>query len=93
MFKWKIYIYKDIDWKKEEFEKEFRDEEEFDDFLKKNKWFGDLSLIGASHKWQKELKELSRLFEEMEEYPWNYLAEQLKDDLDRIFEKHTKLLK
>lgn len=34
MFKWKVYIYKNINWKKVELEREFNNPEEFDDFRK-----------------------------------------------------------
>lgn len=36
MFKGKIHIYKNVDWKEEEIRKEFTDEGKFENFLKRN---------------------------------------------------------
>lgn len=42
MFKWRIYIYKNMDWKKEELSKNFDNEEDFNKFMKNNPSFNEL---------------------------------------------------
>ncbi|EKE30055.1 MAG: hypothetical protein ACD_2C00051G0001 [uncultured bacterium (gcode 4)] len=94
MFKGRIYVYKNVNWKKEELSKEFDNEKSFNEFIEMNpslKEFNELKVW--DFKWPRSLFDLRSFFEDAEllwEKKW---IKETEKELDKIFEKTNKLLR
>ncbi|EKE26666.1 MAG: hypothetical protein ACD_4C00200G0004 [uncultured bacterium (gcode 4)] len=91
MFSGKIYVYKNINGKKEEIIKEFDNEKDFDDFIEKNPSLKKIDFPVV--RWPRSLFDIKWLIEEAEKNNNRLWINEIEEDLDRIFEKSRKLLR
>lgn len=91
MFKWKIKIYKNIDWKEERVFKIFHNEKDFNSFIEKNQDLKDFK--SWEHiKWPDTLFDIKWFFSEAERL-WNTdFFKEMNKELETLLEKGKKLL-
>ena len=94
MFKWKVYMYKDVNWKKEELSREFDNEKDFQKFIDKNPSLKELKDFPFKNiDWPESLADLRWFFS------WALLegkkdfVDEIEKDLKKVFEKSKKLLR
>lgn len=91
MFKWKVRVYKNIDWKEESVSKEFDNENDFNEFIDKNPELKSLNKW-EDIKWPESLFNISWFFDEAKRL-WNTnFFKEIEKDLDSLIEKSRKLL-
>lgn len=100
MFKWKIYLYKNVGGKEKEIKKKFTSEKKFNEFLEKNPEFKKMdSLKWGSVKWPslsnfKDVFDDLRMLETPDFMKWMVKdIEDMEKQMKKIFGKSKKLLK
>ena len=91
MFKGKVRIYKNVNWKQTSFKKNFHNEDDFNKFLENNPDFKDLKNWENS-KLPENLFEINNFFDEAFKL-WNdKFFKEIEDALNKLFEKSKKLI-
>jgi hypothetical protein len=91
MFKAKVRIYKNVNWEKHHFKKNFHDEKSFNEFVDKNPDLKALNDWELSN-WPDNLFEINNFFDEAFRL-WNKnFFKEMEEDVKKMFEKSKKLL-
>ena len=91
MFKAKIRVYKNINWKEEEIKKEFDNEKKYNEFVKKNPEFKELS-EWQKVSWSKELFDIEHLFDLKNSVRDMNMFDEIEKDFKKLSSKARKLL-
>ncbi len=99
MFKGKVYLYKNINWKEEKVEKEFDKEDEFNKYVEWNPELKKLNTRWEEIKTPGTFNEMRKFFLDFDKkFFWDlskqdkFFAE-VEDDFKKLFDKSKKLLK
>lgn len=91
MFKGKVRLYRNINWKEESINKEFNNEKDFNAFVESNPEFKNLwSWEPISI--QDDLSDINNLFEEASSSWQKSFFDGIKDELKKLKDKSKKLL-
>lgn len=91
MFKGKVRIYKNVNWKEHHFKKNFHNEKDFNDFIERSpdlKDFRDWEKIT----WSENLLWINNFFDEAYELGNQNFLKEMEEDIKRLFDKSRKLL-
>lgn len=91
MFKGKVRVYKNINWKEESFKKTFNNEKDFNHFIEKNPDLKELANWEAT-KLPDHLFDINSFFDEAYQL-WNHdFFKEMETDMKKLFDKSKKLL-
>lgn len=98
MFKGKVYLYKNINWKEEKVEKDFIDQKAFDEYIEKNAELKKMKKDFEEIKFPQSFDDMRKFFDDFDtKLFWDtsakkWLFEELSEDFSKLFEKSRKLL-
>lgn len=98
MFKWKVYLYKNINGKEEKVEKEFDDENKFNSYVDKNPELKKMEQDFEKIDFPKSFNDMRKFFDDFDtKLFWDsstkkWFFDELSDDFNNLFEKSRKLL-
>jgi hypothetical protein len=98
MFKGKIYLYKNINWKEEKVEKDFDNQDEFNKYIEKNPELKKLEKDFEKIEFPKSFEEMrnflddfdKKFFWDIEKKKWFF--DEVSTDFEKLFKKSQKLL-
>lgn len=99
MFKWKVYLYKNINGKEEKVEKDFDNQEDFNEYIEKNPELKKLEKSFEDIKFPKSFEDVKSFFDDIDKrFIWEFeerkgFFDELSSDFENLFEKSRKLLK
>lgn len=98
MFKWKVYLYKNIDGKEEKVEKEFDNQDDFKEYVDKNPELKKLENDFEKIDFPQSFDEMKTFFNDFDKkFFWDnnkkkWFFDELNDDFEKLFKKSQKLL-
>jgi hypothetical protein len=98
MFKWKVYLYKNINGKEEKIEKNFNDEKEFNDYIASNPELKKLENQWKEIKFPDTFKEVRKMFDDFdlrlfwEDKDKKWFFNELSEDFKKLSNKAKKLI-
>lgn len=97
MFKGKVYLYKNMNWKEERVEKDFNNQKDFEDYVNRNPELKKLESSFEEVKFPKSFDDMKRFFDEMDKKLFwkeekKSIFDELSDDFNRLYEKSKKLI-
>lgn len=98
MFKGKVYLYKNINWKEEKVEKDFINEDEFNKYIEKNPELKKMQKDFEKIESPKSFDEMMRYFNDFDKkFFWDpkkrkWFFDEVSDDFEKLFKKSKKLL-
>jgi len=98
MFKWKVYLYKNIDGKEEKVEKEFDNQDNFNKYVEQNPELKKMEKDFEKIEFPKSFVDMKKFFDDFDKkFFWDidkkkWFFDQLNGDFEKLFEKSKKLL-
>ncbi len=98
MFKWKVYLYKNMNGKEEKVEKEFDNQDDFDKYIEQNPELKKMEKDFEKIDFPKSFNEMKKFFDDFDtKVFWDtrkkkWFFDELSNDFEKLFEKSQKLL-